>query len=114
MAIAAPYEDFATIGTTLYSLPNDSATLTPITADGVYQVFIDFSAMTVTEEYEVTILETIRSGGSQFEIYQAVIRGTTQPTWVSPSLILLHGWDVQVRKLAGTDRSIGWSIRQVA
>lgn len=114
MPITAPYEDFATIGSTLYSLPNDSTTLTPVTVDGVYQVFLDLSAMTVTEEYEITVLETVRSGGSQFAVYQAVIRGTTAETWVSPSLILLHGWDVQVRKLAGTDRSIGWSIRQVA
>lgn len=114
MAIAAAYEDSATIGTTLYSLPNDSTTLTPITVDGIYQVFIDFANMTVTEQYEVTILEKVTAAGSQRTIYQAVITGTSDPAWVSPSLILMHGWDVQVRKLAGTDRSIGWSIRQVA
>lgn len=114
MPIAAAYEGSATIGATLYSLPNASTTLTPITVDGVYQVFVDFGAMTVTEEYEVTVLERVTSGGSQREIFKAVISGTTAPAWVSPSLILMHGWDVQIRKLAGTDRSIGWSIRQVA
>lgn len=114
MPITAAYENSATIGTTLYSLPNNSTTLTPITVDGVYFVLIDLAAMTVTEQYEVTILETIISGGAQREIYQAVITGTSAPTLAFPSLILMHGWDVQVRKLAGTDRSIGWSIRQVA
>lgn len=114
MAITAPYEDSAVIGTTLYSLPNDSTTLTPITVDGVYQVFLDLAAMTVTEQYEVTILEKVTAAGAQREVFQAVIAGTAAPCWVSPSLILMHGWDVQVRKLAGTDRSIGWSIRQVA
>lgn len=113
MAITAPYEDNATIGSTLYSLPNDSTTLTPITDDGVYQAIVDLSAMTTTEEYEVTILEKIQAAGSQREIYKAVISGTGVPTLVTPALMLMHGWDVQVRKLAGTDRNIGWSIRRV-
>jgi hypothetical protein len=114
MPITAAYENSATIGATAYSLPNNSTTLTPITVDGVYQVFIDFGAMTVTEQYEITVLEKVTAGGAQREIFSAVVTGTTAPSWVSPSLILLHGWDVQVKKLAGTDRSIGWSIRQVA
>jgi hypothetical protein len=114
MAITEAYTGSATIGTTLYSLPNASTTLTPITVDGVYQVFIDFSAMTVTEQYEVTILERVRTASNQLDVFTAVVSGTSFPLWVSPSLILLHGWDVQVRKLEGTDRAIGWSIRQVA
>jgi hypothetical protein len=114
MAISAAYENSATIGTTLYSLPNNSTSLTPITVDGVYQVFVDFSSMTVTEEYEVTIYEKVTAGGSQVELHQAVVSGTSVRGLVFPSVTLMHGWDVQVRKLSGTDRSIGWSIRQVA
>lgn len=114
MPISPAYENSATIGATLYSLPNNSTTLTPITVDGVYQVFLDLAAMTITEEYEITVLEKVTAAGAQREVFKAIISGTTAPAWVSPSLILLHGWDVQVRKLAGTDRSIGWSIRQVA
>jgi hypothetical protein len=114
MAITAAYENSATISTTLYSLPNNSTTLTPITVDGIYQVFIDLAAMTVTEQYEVTVLEKITSAGSQRTLFQSIVTGTSSPTLVTPSLILMHGWDVQVRKLSGTDRSIGWSIRQVA
>lgn len=114
MPITAAYENSATIGTTLYSLPNNSTTLTPITVDGVYQVMLDLAAMTVTEQYEITVLEKITAAGSQREVYQAIITGTQAAVLVIPSLIFLHGWDVQVRKLAGTDRNIGWSIRQVA
>lgn len=114
MPITAAYENSATIGTTAFSLPNNSTTLTPITVDGVYQVFIDLAAMTVAEQYEIVVVERVTSGGAQREIFKAVITGAQAASWVSPSLILLHGWDVQVRKLAGTDRSIGWSIRQVA
>lgn len=114
MPIAEPYTNTATIGATPFSLPNNSTTLTPITVDGVYQVWIDFAALTVTESYEVVVTEKITSGGSARDVFSAVIAGTIAQSLVTPSLILLHGWDVQVTKLAGTDRSISWSIRQVA
>lgn len=114
MAITAAYENSATIGTTARSLPNNSTTLTPIEVAGVYQVFLDLAAMTTTEVYEILVVEKVTASGSQREVFRAVVTGTTAPAWVSPSLILMHGWDVQVKKLSGTDRSIGWSIRQVA
>jgi hypothetical protein len=114
MAITEAYTGTATIGTTLYSLPNASTTLTPITVDGVYQVFMDFSTLSILDQYEVTIIEKVRSTTNQLDVFTAVLTGGSMPLWVSPSLILLHGWDVQVRKLSGTDRSISWSIRQVA
>ena len=114
MAISEAYANSATISTTEYSLPNNSTTPASITTDGVFQVFLDTSTMTVTEQYEIKIKEKCRSASTQREIYTAVLTGTMASTWVSPSLILLHGWDVTVKKLAGTDRSIEWSIRQVA
>jgi hypothetical protein len=81
----------------------------------VYQVFIDFSALTATEEYLVSVKEKATSGGTQRIIFRATVAGVQgSPIWVSPSLILIHGWDVTLTKKAGTDRSISWSIRQVA
>jgi hypothetical protein len=114
MAIAESHTNSATIGTTEYSLPNNSTTLTPITTDGVYQVFIDTGNMAAGDQYKIAVKEKITSGGTQREIYSAVLTGTMTNNWVSPSLILLHGWDVTVTKIAGTDRSFSWSIRQVA
>lgn len=114
MAITAAFENSASISTTEYSLPSNSTTLTPQTDDGVFQVFLDLAAMVAGDQYEVKIKEKVTSAGTQRVIYEATITGTMAPTWVSPSLVLLHGWDVTVKKLAGTDRSIGWSIRKVA
>lgn len=114
MPITEAYTGATTISTNLFSLPNTSTTLTPITVDGVYQVFIDFSAMTTTEQYEVTILERVQSASTQLEVYTSVVTGTSAPMWVSPTLILLHGWDVRVQLIAGTGRVVRWSIRQVA
>jgi hypothetical protein len=38
----------------------------------------------------------------------------TEDNWVSPSFILLHGWTFSLEKIAGTDRTITWSVRKVA
>lgn len=114
MTIAAYKDDSATISTTEYSLVNDSTSLATDTTDGIYQVFLDLSAMTVTEQYQIKVYEKCYSAGSKLVIYESIVTGTSAPTWVSPSLVLLYGWDVTVKKLAGTDRTIGWSIRQVA
>lgn len=114
MAISEAYANSATISTTEYSLPNNSTTLTPITTDGVYQVFIDVANMAAGDEYLIKIYEKVTSGGSQRVVYQATLVGAQPGPFVSPSLILLHGWDVTAKKISGTDRSLGWSIRQVA
>ena len=114
MAITETFTNSATIGTTEYSCPNASTTLTPITTDGVYQVFIDTGNMAAGDQFRIKIYEKVTSGGSQREIYAAVLTGTMTDNCVSRSLILLHGWDVTIQKLAGTDRSFAWSIRQVA
>jgi len=114
MAITESHTGSATIGTTEYSLPNASTTLTPIVQSGVYQFFIDTGAMSFGDQYEITVYEKVTSGGSQRVIYNATLTGVMADSWVSPSLVLLHGWDVTVKKIAGTDRTILWSIRRVA
>jgi hypothetical protein len=115
MAIAELHTGTATISTTEYSLVTNSTTLGSSTSDGVFQVFVDFSALTATEEYMIMVKEKVTSAGTQRVVFSAIVAGVQgSPAWVSPSLIMLHGWDVTVDKIAGTDRSISWSIRQVA
>lgn len=114
MPIAEAYTNTATIGTAAYSLPNNSTTLTPITVDGVYQVVLTITSMAIADQYQIEVLEKVTSGGSQLVVYSSIVTGPQGQAIVLPSLILLHGWDVQVKKLAGTDRSVSWSIRQVA
>ena len=114
MAITEAYANSATIGTTPYSLPNNSTTPATITDDGVYQVFLDLNALTITETYRIQVLERVRSAGTQRVVYEQIVAGPGVPILVFPSLVLLHGWDVLVTKLAGTDRAIEWSIRKVA
>ena len=115
MAISQYKTGTATISTTEYSLVTPGTTLASDVNQGVYQVFIDFSALTSGDEYEIAVKEKVADASTQRVIFRASVAGLQgSPIWVSPSLILMHGWDVTVDKLAGTDRSITWSIRQVA
>lgn len=115
MAITAAYENSASISTTEYSLPNNSTTLTPITVDGVYQAFIDVANMAAGDQYELKVYEKVTSGGTQRLADTFILTGAqSKPCFVLPSLIFLHGWDITLKRLAGSDRTIGWSIRQVA
>jgi len=116
MAISEAYSGTASITSTEYSCPNAAtyAAGSAITTDGVYQVFLDTSDMVAGDSLQIRIYEKCRSGDTQRIIYEAILTGTMAATWVSPSLILLHGWDVSLQTLAGTSITVNWSIRQVA
>jgi hypothetical protein len=114
MAISELYSGSATVGTTEFSLVSGSTTLASDTTDGVFQVMIDTNNITSGDQFEFFVKEKVTSSGSQRVIYQSYMTGAMAETYVYPTLILMHGWDVTIRKLSGTDRSISWSIRQVA
>ena len=107
--------DSASISTTEYSLPGDTTGPTEQTTDGVFQFWIDFSAMTATEQYRIRLYEKYDSGGTQRLVEEWILTGAqSKPLMVIPSMVLGEGWDVTVLKLAGTDRTIYWSIRKIA
>lgn len=114
MAITEAFANSATIGTTEFSCPNNSTTLTPQTDDGVYQACFDTAAIALGDQFQFRVYEKVRSAGTQRVIYEQILTGAEATTLVFPTLILLHGWDVTMKKLAGTDRAVEWSIRKVA
>jgi hypothetical protein len=88
---------------------------TPNTTDGVFQVFVDCNAMVAGDVLELRIKEKCRSGDTIRQVFLSTLAGVqSDPLWVSPSLILMHGWDVTLKQTAGTGRAFPWSIRQVA
>lgn len=103
--------DSATIGATEYYLASDSTTKVDQTDDCLLQIWIDFGAMTATEQYTVKVYEKINAG-TQRTIIQAVLNGVQAGPWVSPALMVGDGWEVSVTRNAGTDRSIAWSLRK--
>lgn len=113
MAIAELHSGTEAVGATEWSCTTDSAGPDAATTDGVFQVFLDTSDMVAGDQLRIRIYESCRSGDAQRIIYEAILTGTMADTWVSPSLILMHGWDVTLEALAGTI-TVLWSIRQVA
>lgn len=115
MAISEIFTNSATIGTTEYSMPNASTTLTPQTTDYCAEVHVNLANMAGGDEYQFTIYEKVTSGGSQIVYYRVNLVGPqSPPVLVFPALLLMHGWDMTIKKIAGTDRSFAWSGRGVA
>lgn len=104
-----------TVSTTEWSLTTDTAGPDTNTTAGTYQCLIDLNALAVGDTFRFAVYEKVLSGSTQRLCYEAYFSGVQgEPIWISPSLILIHGWDMTLDKIAGTDRSIDWSIRDVA
>lgn len=88
------------------------------TTDGVYQFFIDCSNLAggaTPDTLEIQVLEKVLSSGTARLVFEAVVYGVQdEPVWASPSLILMHGWTLQIRQTTGTARTFDWSQRKVA
>jgi hypothetical protein len=84
------------------------------TTDGIFQLFLDVSDMVAGDELQIRIYEKCTgSGDTQRICYQASLVGAqANPIWISPTLILMHGWDMTLDAIAGTI-TVLWSIRQV-
>lgn len=103
-----------TISTTEHSLTTDSAGPDVDTTAGVFQAFLDLSAMAAGDEFVFKAYEKVRTGDTQRLIYSATFRDAQgTPIWVSPTLILGVGWDFTLTKVSGTDRAINWRISSI-
>ncbi|MBA3421644.1 MAG: hypothetical protein H0U12_07095 [Thermoleophilaceae bacterium] len=114
MPISDTLKNTATIGVTEFSLPQNAAysAASPRVDDCIAQTFVDFSAMAAGDEYLVAAYEKANAG-TQAPFMRWYLSGVQSELFVSPMFILTEGWDFTVKKIAGTDRSIKWSVRQV-
>ena len=87
----------------------------PDTTDGVYQFFVNCTNLANGDTLEIQVLEKVVSAGTAGLVYEAVLANVQdEPIWASPTLILMHGWTMQIRQTTGTARSFEWSQRKVA
>lgn len=105
------YSGSQSIGTTEFSLVNASTTIASVATEAVLSVWIDLSAMTAGDQYEIAVREKVTSGGSQMRQVLGAPTGAQDAPFIIPGLHLIYGWDVTVTKLAGTDRTIAWTLR---
>ena len=119
MAITEPFElDGVTpSGTTELSIPRNATydVAQSQTTDGVYQLWIDANAMAKGTEYRIRIYEKVEgTGGTSRVVCEWSLLGVQSQVFVSPTLILINGWDMTLKKIAGSDTAFDASIRKVA
>jgi hypothetical protein len=115
VALTQAYTNSQTVTGTEHSMPNDNtySSGSDITVAGVYQCFVDLSAMVAGDEFELTVYEKVSASATQRVVFKKNFLGSCAlPIQATPSLILMHGWDMTLKKISGTDRLIEWSIRK--
>lgn len=115
MAITEAFSGSETVSTTEWSLTTDTAGPDVQTDDGVYQFWFDLNALLKGDKFTFRVYEKVLSASTQRVVFRAFFANAqSEPVWVSPSLILLHGWDATLVRTAGTDRAIDFSVRKIA
>ena len=100
-----------------WSLTGDdtSPDTTGITTDGVYQCFLDLSDMVTSDYLTFKIYEKVQAADTQRVVFTASFAHVQgDPNWVSPAMVLMHGWEMTVKVDAGSTCTVNWSIRKVA
>lgn len=116
MAISEPYElDGVTVGASELSIVSGTTSLQTITDDGVYQLWVDAYAMAKGDEFIIRMYEKVEGTGGTKKVFSSwSLLGVQTENFVSPTFILINGWDMTIQKIAGTDRAFDASIRKVA
>ena len=115
MAISEPFQSSATISNTEYFLAAASTTQGSGQAtDGVIQCMLELNNLVAGDIFRIRAYDAISSSGTARAIFEENIAGPVgTPNYVLPSLVLLHKWDFSLLRVAGSDRSIAWSIRRL-
>lgn len=104
-----------TVGATELSIISGTTTLQANTTAGVYQLYVDaVTNMAKADEYRIRVYEKVKSSGTKRVLAEWTLLGVQTENFVSPSLILMNGFDFTLQKLAGTDRAFDASVRKVA
>ena len=116
MAITEAFAGTEVVVGTEWSCTTDTAGPDVETSDGVFQVFLDVNDMATGDELQIRVYEKVQAADTQRVVYQSTLVGAqSPPIWVSPSLVLMNGWDVTLKQIAGTANiTVTWSIRKVA
>jgi len=118
MAISEYVSATGMIGSGEWSLSTNTSGPDVDTTDGVFQTFIDCANVTSDDEFKLTLYEKVRSGSTQRKAQCWYIAfSQSEPNFVTPPIVLMHGWDFTLMKSGGSgssQRAFEWSIRQVS
>jgi hypothetical protein len=115
MPITEAFAGTEAVGATEHSCTTDTAGPDVETSDGVFQAWFDVSDMIAGDQLQVRVYEKVQASDTQRLCHQAILTGAqSPPIYVIPSLVLMNGWDMTLKTLAGTSIIVTWSIRKVA
>lgn len=115
MAITEAYViSSVTVGATPISIVSGTTTVNDTAVTGVFQLWIDASVMAKGDEYKVKLSERVKAAGTRRTFAQWSLLGVQTEVFVTPTFILMNGWNMTIEKVAGTDRAFDASIRKVA
>lgn len=104
-----------TIGATEWSLTTDTSGPDAQGADGPVCAVVDLNALANGDTFRLRFYEVCRSGDTQRLVWEQTYANVqASPIVFSPSFTSMWGWDFTLTKLAGTDRAINWSVRQIS
>lgn len=106
-------DDSATIGTTEYFLGADATVKALQTDETILQVFIDLTNMASGDQYEFKMYNKIATVECITPLGIKTGDQGSDP-FILPAMHVAEGWDISVKRLAGSDRVIGWSLRKAS
>lgn len=101
---------------TEFSLTAHSTTLPAQTTDGLYAPWIDMVNLARGDLYRLRAYETVIAAGTKRICFEHHIPGwglNPDKLFTIPPLMLVHGWDFTLTRIAGTDRTIEYGVRGV-
>lgn len=103
-----------TVGTTEHSLTTDTAGPDAETSDGWFWASLDITALVAGDVFQFAVYEKVLSGGTQRLIDRLYLHAGQEGQRHTYAIMLMHGWDMTLKKITGTDRSISWRIRKAS
>lgn len=102
------------VSTSEISILTGTTTLTDSTDAGIYRLWLDVGSASLAkgDEFIVKIKEKCLSGGTQRILDQRIISHADGNIAVFPPVMLIHGWNMTIQKLSGTDRNWTAAIRK--
>lgn len=98
--------------TTELSFINGSSTIANNTTACAVQLGLDLTNLAAADKFEICLREKVLSGGTQRQHTLGCVTGVQSPFWWSGTFLVLNGWDLTIKRLAGADATIGYSVRK--
>jgi hypothetical protein len=101
----------SSISGTEFSLVNGSTSLAASTTAGELEALIDLSGMIAGDQYQIRVVDKV-NGGTATNLWIAFPTGVQSGLFRVPPTRVNEGWDVRVKLITGSARTVAWSLKQ--